>query len=93
MSSIVDENIKFTKDEVFYDYIQKFIKKDSLKKYILLDEVQELTHWERCINGINVTFDVDIYVTGSNSRILSGELATYIAGRYIEIKIFPLSFK
>jgi predicted AAA+ superfamily ATPase len=60
--------------------------------YVLLDEIQEVDQWERAVNSLLSEGNADIYITGSNSRLLSSELATYIAGRYIEIKIKPLSF-
>lgn len=62
------------------------------KLYILLDEIQEVTDWEKAVNSFRVDFDCDIYITGSNARLLAGELATLLAGRYIEIRIYPLSF-
>ena len=61
--------------------------------YILLDEIQEVDAWERVVNSLRVDFDCDIYVTGSNARLLSGELATLLAGRYVEIRVYPLDFK
>lgn len=61
--------------------------------YLLLDEIQEVERWERAVNSLFASADVDIYITGSNSRLLSSELATYIAGRYIEIKVNTLSFR
>ena len=60
--------------------------------YILLDEIQEVDGWEKAINSLHATKDVDIYLTGSNSRLLSSELATYIAGRYVAIEVSTLSF-
>ena len=63
------------------------------KNYLLLDEIQEVDNWEKCINSLSVDFDVDIYLTGSNSHLLSSELATYLAGRYVEIPVFTLSFQ
>jgi predicted AAA+ superfamily ATPase len=63
------------------------------KSYILLDEIQEINEWEKCVNALSVDFDVDVYLTGSNSHLLSSELATYLAGRYVEIPVFTLSFK
>jgi uncharacterized protein len=62
------------------------------KIYLFLDEIQELEGWEKLINSLLVDTNVDIYITGSNANLLSGELATYLAGRYVEIKMFPLSF-
>ena len=62
------------------------------KTYLFFDEIQDVKDWERCINSFRVAFDVDIYVTGSNAKLLSGELATLIAGRYVEIRVYPFSF-
>ncbi len=66
---------------------------NELKYYMLLDEIQEVKNWEKAINSFMVDCNADIYITGSNSKLLSSELATYIAGRYIEINVTPLSFK
>ena len=75
-----------------YEHIKNKI--DSAQKYyLLLDEIQEVDGWERAINSFLVDFNTDIYLTGSNSHLLSSELATYIAGRYVEIPIYTLSFK
>lgn len=74
-----------------YNYVKIKIK-DSSTYYILMDEIQEVTSWEKAINSFRVDFDADVYITGSNSRLLSGELATYLAGRYIEMSVFTLSF-
>lgn len=63
------------------------------KTYIFLDEVQEVTDWEKVVNSLMIDYDVDIYVTGSNSRMMSSEISTYLTGRYITFRIFPLSFK
>ncbi|MCL2593921.1 MAG: ATP-binding protein [Promicromonosporaceae bacterium] len=60
--------------------------------HVLLDEVQEVTQWERLINSLIAEGRFDVYLTGSNSRLLSGELATYIAGRYVTIEVWPLSY-
>lgn len=73
----------------------KFIKSKISNKqryYILLDEIQEVESWEKAVNSFLVDFNADIYITGSNSRLLSSELATYLAGRYIEIHLYTLSF-
>lgn len=75
-----------------YNYVKEKIKL-SKRHYLLLDEIQEVNQWEKAINSFLVDFDVDIYITGSNSHLLSSELATYLAGRYIEIPIYTLSFK
>ncbi|OJV49401.1 MAG: ATPase [Chryseobacterium sp. 39-10] len=63
------------------------------KYYLLLDEIQEVKNWEKAVNSFLVDFEVDIYLTGSNSHLLSSELATYLAGRYVEIPVYTLSYK
>lgn len=75
-----------------YNEIKKNIEKEKMN-YILLDEVQRVKEWEKCVNSLQVDFKCDIYITGSNAYILSSELSTYLSGRYIEIKMLPLSFK
>ena len=87
--SAVYDDIKNYKD--LYRYIKNKIKKD--KVYLLLDEVQNIESWEKAINSFKVDFDMDIYITGSNAYLLSSELSTLLSGRYIEIKMYPLSFK
>lgn len=64
----------------------------SGKVYLFFDEIQEVANWERCINSFRVEFDCDIYITGSNVKLLSGELATYLAGRYVEFIVYPFSY-
>ncbi len=61
--------------------------------YLFFDEIQNVDGWEKSINAYRVDYDCDIYITGSNSKLLSGELATYLTGRYMEIKMYPFSFK
>ena len=87
-SAMYDE-IRDYKD--LYKKIKNNISKE--KCYILLDEVQNVEKWEKAVNSINIDFNVDIYITGSNAYLLSSELATLLSGRYIEIKMLPLSFK
>ena len=87
--SAIYDDIKDYKD--LYNKIKNKIS--TGKNYILLDEVQIVEKWEKAINSLNVDFDVDIYITGSNAYLLSSELATLLSGRYIEIKMYPLSFK
>ena len=65
---------------------------DNGKTYLFLDEIQEITNWEKVVNSLMSESDVDIYVTGSNSRMMSSEISTYLTGRYISFRIFPLSF-
>lgn len=66
---------------------------DQQRYYLFFDEIQNVEDWQRCINSMRVDICCDIYITGSNANLLSGELATYIAGRYIEFKIYPFSFQ
>lgn len=83
---------EFTTAPKLYDYIKGKIQHEK-KTYILLDEIQEVEAWEKTVNALLVDFDTDIYITGSNSHLLSSELATYLAGRYVEIPVFTLSFR
>lgn len=62
------------------------------KTYLFLDEVQEIKGWEKVVNSLASDFDVDLYITGSNSRMMSSEIATYLTGRYVSFRIFTLSF-
>jgi predicted AAA+ superfamily ATPase len=78
--------------KALHKYVQSKIKEIKSRCYLFLDEIQEVKTWEKCINSIRATSDCDIYVTGSNANLLSGEFATYLAGRYIEFKIYPFSF-
>jgi predicted AAA+ superfamily ATPase len=83
-------NASFSTADALY---QKVINMKSDKKtYILLDEIQDVSQWEKAVNSFMVDFDCDIYITGSNSRLLSSELATLIAGRYVSINVETLSF-
>lgn len=76
----------------FYDYVSERIIKDG-RTYLIFDELQMVEHWEKAIESFRLDFDVDIYITGSNAYLLSTEFSTILSGRYIEIKILPLSFK
>lgn len=87
-SAMYDE-IKNYKD--LYKYIKEKISKG--KYYLLLDEIQNVESWEKAINSFKVDFNMDIYITGSNAYLLSSELSTLLSGRYLEIKMYPLSFK
>ncbi len=75
----------------FYEYVKKRICPDK-RTYLFFDEVQKVPGWENAVNSFRIDFDCDIYITGSNAYLLSSELSTYLSGRYIEIKVFPLSF-
>ena len=79
-----------------YKDLNKYIKEkilDNDKKYIILDEIQQISNWEKAINSFLVTLNCDIYITGSNAYLLSSEISTLLSGRYVEIKMLPLSFK
>ena len=76
-----------------YERIQAFQRSAEGRIYLFFDEIQEVEFWEKCINSCRVDFDCDIYITGSNAKLLSGELATYLAGRYVEFVIYPFSFR
>lgn len=75
-----------------HDYVCEKIGDSKEKFYLFFDEIQEVQGWEKAINSLRVKFGADIYITGSNSRLLSGELATYIAGRYVSFVVYPFSF-
>lgn len=89
------ESFKFDEISDYKDMYKKISQQINKKEknYILLDEVQRVKEWEKAVNAITVDFNSDIYITGSNAYLLSSELSTYLAGRYIEIKVLPLSFK
>jgi len=78
--------------EKFYGEIKEKIAQNE-KTYLFFDEIQEVENWEQALNSFMIDFDVDIYATGSNSRMLSSEIATYLTGRYVSFHVFPLSFK
>lgn len=76
----------------FYDYVSERIPGDG-KTYLIFDELQAVEHWEKAIESFRLDFDVDIYITGSNAYLLSTEFSTLLSGRYVEIRMLPLSFK
>jgi len=89
------ESMKYrdiTDYNLFYDYVAERIPENG-KIYLLIDEPQNVAGWEKAVNSFKVDFDCDIYITGSNARLLSSELSTLIAGRYVEIDLYPLSYK
>ena len=88
------ESMRFSEMTVkeFYDYIADRIVPEK-RMYFFFDEVQRIVGWENAVNSFRVDFDCDIYITGSNAHLLSSELSTYLAGRYVEIKVLPLSFR
>lgn len=78
--------------EAFYRYVAAQLKQGE-RSYLLFDELQEVNGWEKAIESLRLDFDVDIYITGSNAHLLSTEFSTLLSGRYVEIRILPLSFK
>lgn len=97
-----DHFISINFEDMNYSHLQtaKALHEDITKKasnisgkiYLFFDEIQEVSDWEKCINSFRVSLDCDIYITGSNAKLLSGELATYLGGRYVEFVIYPFSF-
>ena len=102
-NGVSPSQIQFVNFELMkYDYIRTyrqlydFITQNIVvgkKNYLFFDEIQQVEGWEKTINSLTLEYDTDIYVTGSNAYLLSSELATLISGRYVEIKMLPLSFK
>lgn len=86
-------NLPLCQPMALYQWIADKAAAIKGKIYIFLDEIQEVTNWERVINSLRVAFDVDIYLTGSNAKLLSGELSTYLAGRYVQFVIYPFSYQ
>lgn len=92
--SINFESLEF--QEMNYKELYEYVKKKiptTKRAFLFFDELQRIERWEDAINSFRVDFDCDIYITGSNSYLLSSEYSTYLSGRYVEIKMYPLSFK
>ena len=87
------ENADFCTAGSLYQELKKRISSTQGKMYLFLDEIQAVEQWEKCINSVRVDFDCDIYITGSNAKLLSGELVTYLGGRYVEFVVFPFSYE
>lgn len=85
------KNKKLKDGDVLYEYLISACEKLNTKAYIFLDEIQVVSGWEEVVSSLLVDIDCDIYITGSNSKLLSGELATLIAGRYIQIHVYPFT--
>ncbi len=93
--SINFENMKYNhllNASALNEEILKRAEKINGKTYLFFDEIQEVNGWEKCINSLRVSLNCDIYITGSNAKLLSSELATYLGGRYVEFVIYPFSF-
>lgn len=84
--------IEYTEPKKFNEYIKSKIVDDK-KYYLLFDEIQNVTDWEKVVNSFKTTKNVSIFITGSNSKLLSGEMATHLAGRYVSFRMQPFSFK
>ena len=74
-------------------YVKAYFQKQPGPKYLFIDEVQEINSWEKAVGSFFAEENYDIYITGSNSNLLSSEISTLLSGRYVEIKVFTLSFK
>ena len=85
-------NVHLLNAMALHEEILKRAEQLKGKVYLFFDEIQEVEDWEKCINSFRVSLDCDIYITGSNAKLLSGELATYLGGRYVEFVIYPFSF-
>ena len=90
--NIENPEITFNNYMELYNYVKERLNKDK-KTYVFIDEVQNIDDFQKAIDGLYINKNIDLYITGSNAYLLSGELATLISGRYIEIKMLPLSFK
>ena len=86
------QDLKFKDWQELYNYIDNKLLKNKMN-YIFLDEVQIIENFEKAIDGLFIKDNVDLYITGSNSYMLSGELATFLTGRYMQVHVLPLSFK
>ena len=104
INGINEDNIIYVSfEELKYNTVENFkelneiisnkVKDIDGKIYLFFDEIQNVSEWERSINAFRVSFNCDIFISGSNSKLLSSELSTLLAGRFIEIKIYPFSFK
>ena len=85
-------NVHLLNAMALHEEILKRAEQLKGKVYLFFDEIQEVEDWEKCINSFRVSLDCDIYITGSNAKLLSGELVTYLGGRYVEFVIYPFSF-
>lgn len=90
--NLEDPTFQFKDYKELYNFVDKKIGDDE-KYYVFLDEVQNVPQFQKAVDGLYIKKNVDLYITGSNAYLLSGELATLLSGRYIEIKMLPLSFK
>ena len=88
-----DENKRFLAKGVLYEHVNGLLQEAGDEMvYLFFDEIHDVEEWETAVNSLRMRKNADIYITGSNSKLLSGELATYLTGRYVEIKMTPFSF-
>jgi len=92
MVNLEEPEYQFESYMELYSYVKKQLNSDK-KYYVFLDEVQNVVEFQKVVDGLYIKKNVDLYITGSNAYLLSGELATLLSGRYVEIKMLPLSFK
>lgn len=86
-------NLRYQDPKALLERVGEFASTRKQQKiYLFFDEVQNVTNWEVCINSFRVDYDADIYITGSNAKLLSSELATHLAGRYVQFTVYPFSF-
>ena len=93
--SINLEDLKYnfiTDYMILYNYINNNLKIDK-KNYVFIDEVQKIAEFQKAVDSLYIKKNVDLYITGSNANLLSSEISTLLSGRYIEVKMLPLSFK
>lgn len=90
--NLEDPDNEFESYKDLYKYVKEQIK-DKKQYYVFLDEIQNISEFQKAVDGLYIKKNIDVYITGSNAYLLSGELATLLTGRYIEIKMYPLSFK
>ena len=89
-----EANGEYLKKGVLFAKLEQVLQENKSRKvYFFLDEIHDVEEWERTVNSIRMRPNADIYITGSNSKLLSGELATYLTGRYVEFGLSPFSFK
>lgn len=86
------KNRQYQNADALYQYVSQIAERIDGKVYIFMDEIQEVEGWQTVVNSFRVDLDCDIYITGSNSKLLSGELATVLSGRYVQIKVLPFTF-
>lgn len=90
--NLENPEIEFENYKELYNYVKSKLNKTK-KNYVFIDEVQNVEQFQKAVDGLYINKNIDLYITGSNAYLLSGELATLLSGRYVEIKMLPLSFK